>query len=367
MGKRNLLFTTFFIGCFSFNALFACSATDDVNEYGNEGKSCNPDDTCNLPDLICCKNDNAYHGKCVRASLCYSIDFNPNSNGGDLDIVDIEEDEEEVDDDTTTDDFNLKWVSIPEGDFMMGKSINDTRDESDYYVRRELPRHTVHVPAFELMQFEVTNAQYAKFLNTIGNNTCLDKDCVDLENIKFRLTLNIDDTWSVSGSYIDRPITLVTWYGAKAFCEKIGGRLPSEAEWEYAARAETTTNYLCGNQPSCLDDIACWDQSNTLDCCTMGQYEPNSFRLFDMSGNVAEWVEDCEDFDYDRTPTDGSAYYGKKCNDYKQRIVRGGSWSPFENHYDHDPETCLLTSYRDFSYPFSMSTSIGFRCARNLE
>ncbi len=399
MNKQSLRLLVLCIGCFSFFALSGC-VVEEVGGYGykcndngvcqqglecyegrcvqyeqlrqaegsgTEGNSCNSDGTCNFSDLICCRSNDAYNLKCVDPSLCNwnESDDNP-STGGDEDIV--EESEEEVEeeaDDTTTNKYNIEWVSISGGDFMMGPSPNDPRIDDEFIdiTVRELPRHTVNVPSFELMRLEVTNTQYALFLGDNKTNSCLDEDCIDLDNPRI-VHNETSNHWAANESYGNHPIRLVTWFGAKAFCEAAGGRLPSEAEWEYAARAETTTSYICGDEPDCLSDIACWNQAQTTDCCSVGLYDPNNFGLSDMLGNVSEWVEDCIDYklDYNNYPSDGSAR--TSCSSNPERIHRGGSWDPPE--HISLPET-LLVSYRGKQFPNDPSIYIGFRCARDVE
>jgi formylglycine-generating enzyme required for sulfatase activity len=254
-----------------------------------------------------------------------------------------------IDGDTTTDDHGLMWVSIPGGSFQMGCSPNDDECESD-----EDPRHRVNVSGFKMTKYEVTNAQYAAFLDDRGNNTCSDYPCADTEDEDLRLSES-GGSWSADGGYENHPVVEVTWYGAKAFCEAAGGRLPSEAEWEYAARAETTTRFTCGDNSSCLDDIACWNKNDT---CPVEQYDPNTFGLYDMLGGVWEWVEDCYHYDYSGAPADGSARQDEECS--ANRVLRGGSWG------DDDDKQLRVSERYDYSYPGDTAfDSGGFRCAQD--
>ena len=118
----------------------------------------------------------------------------------------------------------LKWISIPGGTFQMGCSPNDDNCSSD-----ESPVHQVTISAFEMLETEVTEGQY---------------EAERGENPSYNYG---------AGGGIDNPVESVDWSEAKAFCEAIGGRLPTEAEWEYAARGGTTTRYYCGDDSSCLD------------------------------------------------------------------------------------------------------------------
>jgi len=146
----------------------------------------------------------------------------------------------------------------------------------------------------------------------------------------------------------------VTWDEAKAFCEAAGGRLPSEAEWEYAARAGTTTIYYCGDDPACLPDFE-WneDNSDSKTHPTAGK-TPNGFGLYDMVGNVSEWIEDHWHYSYDGAPTDGSSWY---CDHLCDNVARGGNFNI--------SATCGRSSYRSEANNWSRGNAVGFRCARD--
>jgi formylglycine-generating enzyme required for sulfatase activity len=161
----------------------------------------------------------------------------------------------------------------------------------------------------------------------------------------------------------DHPVLGVTWVQAKDFLswlsKKTGQRyrLPSEAEWEYAARAGTTTEYWWGRDAGVA-------RANCRDCNTgrpqqtlpVGSFPPNPFGLYDTSGNVAEWVEDCWNDDYKGAPTDGTAWTAGQC---RLRVLRGGGF---------DSQTRYLRTTSRFRYdanaPFFAN---GFRVLRELQ
>ena len=290
----------------------------------------------------CTKTDD-----CESGLKCMDLKCVQDEGTTDGDVIDGDITDGDAVDGDTTDDHGLTWVSIPGGSFEMGCSPNDDQCDDD-----EEPRHSVNVPGFKMTKYEVTNAQYAAFLNDRGNNNCSDYPCVDAEDEDLRLSES-GGSWSATGGYENHPVVEVKWYGAKAFCEATGGRLPSEAEWEYAARAGTTTKYYCGDDYSCLDDIACWYKSDT---CPVGQYDPNDFGLYDMLGGVWEWVEDCYHGDYDGAPSDGSVWQDEQCSSF--RVLRGGSWSG-------SLDWVLRSSYRFNYIPDHTYGSHGFRCSRD--
>ena len=161
-----------------------------------------------------------------------------------------------------------------------------------------------------------------------------------------------------------RPVINVSWDDAKqyvAWLSRITGkeyRLLTEAEWEYAARAGSTTTYSWGDEigkgnANCAGCESQWDSKQTA---PVGSFRPNAFGLYDMHGNVWEWVEDSWHDNYQNAPPDGSAW--RKDADDNQRIMRGGSWLA-------DPGS-LRAAFRDDFSAGNRTSLIGFRLARTL-
>jgi len=239
------------------------------------------------------------------------------------------------------------FVPIPSGTFWMGCTPGDTNCNGN-----ESPRYEVTVSAFYMTQTEVTNEQYIVFLNANGN-TCDGNGCVNIDSSYLRLSYS-GGVWSVDSGYEDHPLVEVTWYGAKAFCEWSGGRLPSEAEWEYAARAGTETIYYCGDSTGCLDDIAWYYSNSNSSTHPVGDKTSNSFGLYDMLGNVWEWTEDCWHSNYDGHSGTGGVWAGGDCS---YRALRGSCWSL--NVF------FLRSSYRLNTDPTRSDYNYGFRCSRD--
>jgi formylglycine-generating enzyme required for sulfatase activity len=228
-------------------------------------------------------------------------------------------------------------VIVRAGKFMMG-SPESEKDRSD----NEGPQHEVTIAKpFAVSKFEVT---FAEWDICVAAGTCLKAS---------------DNGWGGD----DRPVMNVSWDDAKqyvAWLSRITGkdyRLLSEAEWEYAARAGTTTTYSWGEEigkgnANCDGCGSQWDKKQTA---PVGSFKPNAWGLYDMHGNVFEWVED-PSHDYRDAPTDGSPW--EKDGEASQRVVRGGSW--FDN-----PQL-LRSAYRYGLTTYYRNGSLGFRLARTL-
>jgi len=197
-----------------------------------------------------------------------------------------------------------RWVTIPAGCFDMGDHFNEGHGD-------ELPVHRVCISSFQMSKTEVTNSKY--------------KACVDAGSCKPPSPTSSYTRPSYYGNstYNDYPVIYVNWNQAKAFCAWKGGRLPTEAEWEYAARGG-----LAGKRYPNGDTISC-SQANTCDygigdTDRVGIRTPNGYGLYDMAGNVFEWVSDWYDEDYySYSPSNDPQ--GPSSRSY--RVVRGGSWS----------------------------------------
>ncbi len=241
----------------------------------------------------------------------------------------------------------LDLVKIPGRTLTMG-SPKDEKGR-DWYgkfvdslkgVDVEGPQHRVTVPEFWLGKYPVTQAQYQA---TMGQNPSHFTD---------------------NGA--NRPVEQVSWRDAVAFCEKLSQqtgrtyRLPSEAEWEYACRAGTTTPFYFGETIS--PDLANYDGNYTYgdgpkgiyreQTTKVGQFPPNTFGLYDMHGNVWEWCADHWHDSYDGAPVDGSAWLVPGESE-SRRILRGGSWLDF-------PEVCR-SALRDRDAPDLIGSGVGFR------
>lgn len=231
-------------------------------------------------------------------------------------------------------------VVIPGGNFMMGCTVGDSECFED-----EKPTHKVVLKAFAMDKTEVTVGAYRK--------------CVEAG----RCTVPAAKSYSqyCNWGYGDRdahPVNGVNWTQAKAYCEWAGKRLPSEAEWEYAARGgHSEWKYPWGNENADCSRAVMDDRgdgcgkNSTWPAGSKGEY---GFGLNDMAGNVLEWVEDCYHDDYSGAPTDGRAWVMARCD---MRILRGGSWL--------DDPWFLRVSGRIGLNPGFWNLISGFRCAQD--
>ncbi|MGH1393565.1 MAG: caspase, EACC1-associated type [Trichormus sp.] len=208
----------------------------------------------------------------------------------------------------------LEMVSIPGGKFLMG-SPEDELGRFD----TESPQHNVTIQPFFMGKFPVTQGQWAAV-------AAFDKVNIDLN----------PDPSNFKGA--NRPVECVSWDDAVEFCARLSKktgkiyRLPSEAEWEYACRAGTTTPFYCGE--TITTDLANYNGNYTYGAAPKGEYRQqttevgkfpaNPFGLFDMCGNIWEWCQDEWHENYNNAPTDGSAWLGENDNEYC--LMRGGSW-----------------------------------------
>ena len=228
-----------------------------------------------------------------------------------------------------------EMVVIPGGRFQMG-CVSGKNCQGD-----EKPVHEVRVASFGLSKYEVTFEEYDRFTAATGR-------------------VRADDEGWGRGR---RPVVNVSWEDAVAYTEWLSAtlgeryRLPSEAEWEYAARAGSTTKYSWGNKKgrnraNCDRCGSQWDNEKTA---PVGSFSPNAWGLHDMHGNVWEWVQDCWNNRYRGAPTDGSAWTSGDC---KSRVLRSGSWNS-------QPEN-LRAAIRVWYAAGGRYGSLGFRVARTL-
>jgi formylglycine-generating enzyme required for sulfatase activity len=221
--------------------------------------------------------------------------------------------------------IGMKFTHIPAGDFMMG---------SDKY-NHEQPVHKVMIKnPFYLGTYPVTQREWKAVM---GNNPS-----------RFEGDDNL-------------PVEKVSWDDVQKFIKKLNAseetdkyRLPSEAEWEYACHAGTTTRYSFGDDESELSEYAWYEDNSGSKTHPVGQKKPNPWGLYDMHGNVWEWVQDTWHDNYNGAPTDGSAWEGSGSN----RVDRGGSW--------YNRAGLCRSAYRFVNDQGIRGLYLGFRLVRSV-
>ncbi len=252
---------------------------------------------------------------------------------------------------------------IPGGDFTMGSAGSKDTPPN------ETPRHAVNVSPFYIDRYEVTNGSFAAFLNAVKKDDFEKKRKTWVIN---RNDLNDDPStvWWPTEITLEKgayravpgsekyPVLSVSWYAADAYCRWAGKRLPTEAEWEKAARGGLDNkDYPWGDRLPTAGIIFSRLWMNNFYPAptevTAGSY-PNGFGLYDMAGNVAEWCSDWYDPDYyGRSPRNNP----KGPERGTQKVVRGGSWA--------SDAKSVRAGFRSFSLPEAMNTGVGFRCAED--
>lgn len=215
--------------------------------------------------------------------------------------------------------FPGEKVAVAGGTFTMGSpnGIGEANEE---------PEHSVTLSGFSISKYEITNAQYATFMNDIGaaiNGSFNGVEYLDMDDLNVQIS-------HTSGSFIadvgkeNSPVIKVSWFGAKAYAEHYGGRLPTEAEWEFAAKGGNSSSGYTYSGSNTIDDVA-WYTSNSGGAThSVGTKSANELGLHDMSGNVCEWTNDWYDGNYySSSPTNDPQGPSSGTN----RVYRGGGWS----------------------------------------
>ncbi len=251
----------------------------------------------------------------------------------------------------------LGLVLVQGGEFMMGSE--EGGDD-------ERPIHKVYLSSFEISRYEVTNLQYAVFLNRYGSNIVLSGEYKGKNMIyehQWGVYKNPETgKWEPQKGYEFYPVVNVTWYGAYEFCRFYGLSLPTEAQWEYAAGGGTNIlqKWAGTNEQDKLGDYAWYDAtSKGKGTFPVGLKKPNALGIYDMSGNVWEWCLDWYDSDYYQKCADmGVVKNPVNIEEGSFRVLRGGSW--YNNAY-----YCRV-AHRAYYYPYLSGDYYGFRYALHL-
>lgn len=218
--------------------------------------------------------------------------------------------------------IKFSMIAIPAGTFAIGSSAKDRMKEDD-----EIPQHTVTLSPFWMGAYEVTFDEFNLFFNDISLSQNIPTDAVTRPSSPY-----IDMTLGM-GKEGGFPANSMQQFGALMYCKwlykKTGVffRLPTEAEWEYACRAGTTTIYPFGDDASKLDEYAWYAGNSENRYHKVGQKKPNAWGLYDMLGNVGEWVLDQYQADYYTTLTDKMVDPMRQPDAKHPRTVKGGTYN----------------------------------------
>ncbi|NJN70784.1 MAG: formylglycine-generating enzyme family protein [Nitrospira sp.] len=233
----------------------------------------------------------------------------------------------------------VPMVTIPAGEFLMGNPEGKGRDD-------ERPQRSVYLDQFAIDQVEVTNERYMAFVKSIGHRTPPNP----YGNGSLQSIEGIEQL----------PVVQTTWYDAKAYCSWAKKRLPTEAEWEKAARGTDGRLYPWGNEPPTAKRANFdreWEDEHTLHAVGSLPDGDSPYGVKDMAGNAREWVSDWYDAEYYQQAPNRNPHGPDKKG--VVRSIRGGSW--------HSPASDITTSARGRG-GFALQThGTGFRCARGHE
>ena len=229
--------------------------------------------------------------------------------------------------------INMEFIHVPAGTFLMGSRDLEQRSS------KEKPRHTVHISKpFYFGKYEVTQKQWLTVMGNINPSNFLSPD---------------------------RPVDEVSWDDVQAFIQKLNAiektnsyRLPTEAEWEYAARAGSETSYSYGDDPEGvkLSQYAWFESNAKQQTHPVGILFPNAWGLYDMHGNVSEWTQDRYDKQYYLNSPSNNPQGPVKG---RKRVVRGGSWI-------NQPYSCRSAA-RGYYSPDYTDSDFGFRVVKNMD
>jgi formylglycine-generating enzyme required for sulfatase activity len=224
-------------------------------------------------------------------------------------------------------------VKIPGGTFRIGSPEAEAGRWD-----AEGPVHEVRVPDFYMGRYPVTNEEYGRFLT----------ENPDVPEPEYWADRRFNQP--------RQPVLGVSWEEARRYAVRAGLRLPSEAEWEYACRADTRTRYYTGDTEDDLDRAGWYERNADGKPHPVGEKEPNAFGLYDMHGNVWEWVEDDWHDNYDTAPSDGRAWIDEPRG--ANRVVRGGGWNVFAWY-------CRAADRSRYA-PVNRGDFLGFRLVRSV-
>ncbi len=247
------------------------------------------------------------------------------------------------------------FVSVKGGFFIRGNKNGDADEQ---------PIRKIKINDFFIGKYEVTNAEFCKFLNTLKPDASSERRYINLNGKYKDITCRIykkDSTYYSETGYDNFPVIFVSWFGADAYSKFAGGRLPTEAEWEYAAKGGKPSfrskifqdyRYAGSNRP---EDVAWFRNNSGNQPHKVGGKKKNRANIYDMSGNAEEWCSDWYVPEYYKTSIENNPEGPEKG---RMKVHRGGSW--------YNTSTMLRITNRRASKPVTQNALIGFRIVKDV-
>ena len=263
-----------------------------------------------------------------------------------------------------------EMVEISRGSFKMGFNSSDiewglSNGSKEEWENWSTPLHKVRFDYdFSIGKYEVTLGQFKQFVSSTGYD--MGNRCITYEDGEWDWRDNVSYLNPVFSQSDTSPVVCVSWDDAISYIDWVNKelglrdslyryRLASESEWEFAARGGSSTRFYWGDSDDGASRYAWYGKNSGGKTHAVGQKEPNNYGLYDMSGNVWEWVSDCWNESYSGAPSDGSSWEDGNC---KRRVLRGGSWSGLSNLIRSALRSRYYTDYRFIN--------VGFRLLRTL-
>ncbi|HAN76648.1 MAG TPA: sulfatase [Bacteroidales bacterium] len=237
-------------------------------------------------------------------------------------------------------------VFVEGGTFNMGSTEGDPDEK---------PIHKVTLSSYYMDTYEVTSADFAAFLNENGNKKEGDVLWLDIEDEDSPIQF-VNGEFVAKVGYEKHPILEISWYAANSYAKWMGKRLPTEAEWEYAARGGKASKNLVYAGSNNIAEVAWYDENSDSDTREVGLKKPNELGIYDMTGNVWEWCSDWYDEMYYKTAPELNP---KGPETGKYRVLRGGAWVSIA-------KECRVQA-RDFGYRHDAFYLNGFRCVQDAK
>jgi formylglycine-generating enzyme required for sulfatase activity len=239
---------------------------------------------------------------------------------------------------------DVQMVSVTGGTYQMGYGTSGNT----------APIHSVTINSFEISKYEITTQQYADFLNAYGDTIKEGEEYAG--QVLAYGVISVNGVYAPWGNDANKPIAQITWYCAYAYCKWAGGRLPTEAEWEYAARGGNQTHGYTYSGSNTIDSVGWYSGNSGNNLHVVGQKNPNELGIYDMNGNAFEWCSDWYDASYyTSSPTDNP----QGTDSGTLKAYRGGGYGC--------PATKATVYWRNGDSPSERYADRSFRLVRDIK